>query len=277
MADNKKAPPGTVDTHLHIYGTREEYPVAPTAAFPPPFAPLEDYRKVMARIGIERAVIVQPSAYGYDNRCTMDAVLALGAKAARAVVLVDKDTPEAALERLTREGARGVRFYMLAGTALSWDKLDAIASRVQPFGWHCQLQFDGREFLEREPLLKRLPGTLVIDHTGKFLEPVRADDAAFKALLRFVESGRVWVKLSAPYETSKSGPPGYDDVGALAGALIKAAPERMVWATNWPHPGQQAKNPDEAVLLDTLARWGADEPTRRRILVDNPAKLYGSA
>jgi D-galactarolactone isomerase len=273
MAD-PKAPPGTCDTHLHIYGTKEQYPVAPTAAAPPPFAPLEAYRKVMARIGIERAVIVQPSAYGFDNRCTMDAARALG-PSARAVVLVKADTPEAELERLTREGARGVRFYMLAGTALSWDVLDGIAARVQPFGWHCQLQFDGRQFLEREAQLKRLPGTLVIDHTGKFLEPVRPDDASFKALLRFLESGRVWVKLSAPYETSKTGAPDYADVGVLASALIKAAPERMVWATNWPHPGQQAKNPDEAVLLDTLRRWGADDAVRRKILVDNPAKLYG--
>jgi D-galactarolactone isomerase len=270
-----KAPPGTCDTHLHIYGPRDVYPVAPTAAAQPPLALLEEYRKVMARLGIARVVIVQPSAYGFDNRCTMDAVQALGA-AARAVVVPPRDASDDDLARLTGAGARGFRFFMLAGTVLRWEELETQAARVQHFGWHVQVQFDGREFLERESLMKRLPGTVVIDHTGKFLEPVAPDHAAFKALLRFVESGRVWVKLSAPYETSKAGPPDYADVGALARALIKAAPERMLWATNWPHPGQ-AKRPDEGVLLDTLLHWCDDETVRRKILVDNPAKLYGFA
>jgi D-galactarolactone isomerase len=159
---------------------------------------------------------------------------------------------------------------------LPWEALDAVAARVQPFGWHAQLQFDGREFLQHEAAVRRLPGTLVVDHVGKFLEPVPADHPAFMALLRLVEEGRTYVKLAAPYETSKKGPPHFDDVGALAKALIRAAPERMLWASNWPHPSAPADGkPDDAVLLDMLLDWAPDEATRKTILVDNPARLYG--
>ena len=124
-------------------------------------------------------------------------------------------------------------------------------------------------------MLRRLPCDLVIDHTGKFLEPVAADHPAFRTLLSLVETGRVWVKLSAPYETSKEGPPHYMDVGRLARELIRAAPERMVWATNWPHPSVQPSSPDDGMLLRTLLHWAEDDAIAHRILVDNPAQLYG--
>ena len=125
-------------------------------------------------------------------------------------------------------------------------------------------------------MLKRLPGDLVIDHVGKFLEPVTVDHPGFRTLLRLVDAGRCWVKLSAPYEVSKAGPPCYDDVGALAKALAKRAPERMVWASNWPHPSVSGKHmPDDAQLLDLLLDWVTDDAVRSRILVDNPAALYG--
>lgn len=266
------APPGTCDTHMHVYGPAKRYPEAPTSRLTPPDAPLSEYRKVMARLGVARVVVVQPSSYGFDNNCTLDAVAELG-DAARAVVVVGSDEREADLARLTGLGARGVRFHMFPGGVLSWNDLEPTAARVHAFGWHVQLQMDGRELPERVDLLARLPCPLVIDHTGKFLEPVGLDHPGFRALLRLVESGRVWVKLSAPYETSKSGPPRFEDVGALAGALAKAAPDRMLWATNWPHPSVQQK-PDDAMLLDVLGDWIGDEATIRRILVDNPAKLY---
>ena len=270
-----KAPAGACDCHMHFYGPEDRYPLAPTAPFPPPPASVEDYRRVQERLGLERVIVVQPSAYGKDNRCTMDAVAELG-EAARAVVVVDTSATDDELNRLTRDGARGIRFHMLAGGVLPWDILDEMAARVHDFGWHVQLQFDGRELPERMAALERLPGTLVIDHTGKFLEPVPPDHEAFRCLLRLVETGRVWVKLSAPYETSKVGSPRYDDVGALARELVKAAPERMLWATNWPHTGQTgARYPDDATLLDLLLHWADDDATRQRILSDNPAALYG--
>jgi D-galactarolactone isomerase len=266
------APPLTCDTHLHVYDPR--YPMAPTARSSPPVASVDDYRAVQRRLGLTRAVIVQPSAYGTDNRCTLEGMAALGADVARGIAVVDTSVTDAELERLRDAGMRGIRFLMLPGGALPWSMLDELAARVQHVGWHVQLQMDGRLLPEREQQILRWPGRIVIDHNGKFLEPVDTGHPGFRCLLRLLETGRVWVKLSAPYETSKSGPPRYEDVGRIAKALVAAAPERMLWASNWPHPGFTGQ-PDDAALLDLLLDWAPDDATRRRILVDNPAEVYG--
>ena len=266
-----KAPAGACDTHMHFYDAR--YPTAPTATMTPPDASVAEYRAVQRRLGLSRTVIVQPTTYGTDNRCTLEGIAGLGLDSTRGIATVDDSVSERELENLTSRGMRGARFHMLRGGAIPWDQLDRIAARVQGVGWHVQLQLDGRELPEREAQVRRWPGTIVIDHVGKFLEPVPLDHPAFRCLVGLVESGRVWVKLSAMYEVSKAGPPFYDDVGRLAKELIRIAPERMLWASNWPHPGHQGQ--DEAVLLDTLLDWAPDEATRARILVDNPAELYG--
>jgi D-galactarolactone isomerase len=273
-APKAKAPPGTCDCHIHIYGPTDKYPEAPTSPFPVPDAPVGAYRRMMQTLGIDRVVVVQPSAYGKDNRCALDAIAELG-PIARGIAVVDTETTDQELDRMTAAGIRGVRFHMLPGGVLPWDILEEMAARVEAFGWHVQLQLDGRNLPEREQLLTRLPGTLVIDHTGKFLEPVPVEHPGFQTLLRLVGTGRVWIKLSAPYETSKVGAPSYADVGTLAKVLIAAAPERMLWASNWPHPSAQANPPDDAVLMAALLDWMGDEATRHRILVDNPASLYG--
>jgi D-galactarolactone isomerase len=268
-----EAPPGACDTHMHIYEDR--FTLAPTAQFKPPHAPVADYLAMRQRLGLARTIVVQPSGYGLDNTCTLEALKAMG-ESARGIAVVPPEVNEAELARLTEAGMRGIRYFMLPGGILPWESLETMAARVGNFGWHVQLQLDGRELPGREALLKRLQGTLVIDHNGKFLEPVAVDDPSFKCLLRLLENGRTWVKLSAPYETSKKGPPLYPDVGALAKALVKAAPERCVWATNWPHPSvPRAQCPDDADLLDLLIDWAPDEATRNKILADNPAKLYG--
>jgi D-galactarolactone isomerase len=256
---------------MHIYEDR--FKLAPTATFRPPHSPTPAYLAMRRRLGLSRTVVVQPSGYGADNSCTLEAMAAMGASA-RGIAVVEPRVSDAELERLTAAGMRGIRYFMLPGGILPWESLEGMATRVGNFGWHVQLQLDGRLLPERESLLKRLGGTLVIDHNGKFLEPVPVDHPSFKCLLRLLENGRTWVKLSAPYETSKKGPPLYADVGALAKALVKAAPDRCLWATNWPHPGQ-ARIPDDADLLDLLLDWAPDDATRRKILVDNPAKLYG--
>ena len=267
-----QAPPGACDTHIHFYDAR--YPTAPTALMTPPDATVADYRKLQARLGLSRNVVVQPTTYGTDNRCTLEAIAALGATA-RGVATVDQSVTDAELERLSKAGMRGARFHMLPGGALPWDILEAMAVRVAAFGWHVQLQLDGRELPEREALLKRMTGTLVVDHIGKFLEIVTPDHESFRVLARLVENGRTYVKLSAPYEFSKSGPPDYAGAGVLAKALIAIAPERMLWASNWPHPSAHGGKPDDAMLLDTLLHWASDEAARQKILVDNPARLYG--
>ena len=215
-------PAGTCDCHIHAYGPAELYPEAPTSRIPATNAPIEAYREVMADLGVERVVVVQPSTYGKDNRCTLDAMAALGS-CARGIVVVDGDTTDKELARLTELGVRGVRFHMLAGGLLPWQILEVMAARIDAFGWHVQLQMDGRELPEREEALMRLPGTLVIDHVGKFLEPVPVEHPGFQTLLRLLDRGHVWVKLSAPYETSKVGPPSYADVGVLAQALVARA------------------------------------------------------
>jgi D-galactarolactone isomerase len=266
-------PDGACDTHLHVYDART--PLAPTATSTPPAeATAAHYRALRERLGLSRAVIVQPSVYGTDNRATLDGIKALGSATTRGVAVVDAEVGEAELAALTDAGMRGARFLMLPGGAIGWDQLDRIAAKVQGFGWHVQLQMDGRRLGECIAQIRSWPGRIVIDHVGKFLEPVPVDDPAFGLLLDLVATGRVWVKLSAPYEVSKSGPPHYEDVGRLAKALVKAAPERMLWASNWPHPGM-AVRPDEAALLDLLGEWAGSDDERRRILVDNPAELYG--
>ena len=271
MQPKLKAPPRACDTHMHIYDKR--FPKAATAKIEAPDASVADYLKMRARLGIERTVVVQPSTYGKDNRCTLEAMAAIG-PSARGVAVVDETVSDIELARLTKLGIRGIRFFMLGGAPLPWEILETMASRVAPLGWHVQLQLDGRDLPDHEALLNRLAATLVIDHVGKFLEPVAPDHPGFRTLLRLVDRG-AWVKLSAPYETSKIGPPLYDDVGRLAKLLVKAAPERMVWATNWPHPTPGVQVPDDAWMLDMLLDWVPDEGTRNRVLVDNPARLYG--
>jgi D-galactarolactone isomerase len=269
----ERAPAHACDTHLHFYDLR--YPLAPTARVRPPQASVDDYRAVQRRLGLERAVIVQPSAYGKDNRCTLEGIAALGLDTARGIAVFDTSITDAELEALHRAGIRGIRFLMMPGGALPWDMLDELAARVQHVDWHVQLQMDGRDLPLREAQVMAWPGRIVIDHNGKFLEPVGTDHPGFRCLLRMLDTGRVWVKLSAPYETSRRGPPRYEDVGVLAKALVDAAPERALWASNWPHPGFRHQPPDEAALLDLLLEWAPDEATRHRILVTNPAELYG--
>jgi D-galactarolactone isomerase len=266
-----QVPKGATDTHMHFYGPFDRYPFPADAQRTAPEALLVAYREVQARLGLERVVVVQAAGYRFDNAATMANVEALG-EAARAVVVVPLGTPEAELERLTKAGARGLRVFMLDGGVYDWTEIPALADMVRPFGWHLQLQLDGRELIERLDFIENLNIQLVIDHTGKFLEPVEPDHPAFQCLKRLVHEG-AYVKLSAPYETSKLGPPTYDDVGTLAKILVREAPDRMLWATNWPHPGHAPK--DEAMLLDTLLDWAPDPHTQRLILTDNPARLYG--
>jgi D-galactarolactone isomerase len=268
------APPGACDTHMHVYDHR--FPLAPTATFDPPDALVPEYLAMRQRLGIERSVVVQPAGYGKDNSCTLDAMAAIGASA-RGIAVVDETVSDAELERLTTAGIRGIRFHMLPGGVLPWEILDRMAARTRDFGWHVQLQLDGRALPEREALIRKVTGTLVIDHVGKFLEPVPPDHPSFRVLLQLLDNGRTYVKLSAPYEVSKVGLPHYDDVGALAKILVQTAPERMLWATNWPHPTPitASPKPGDADLLDMLLDWVPDEATRRKVLVDNPAQLYG--
>ncbi len=265
--------PDACDSHMHVY--EDGYPLAATATFRPPHSPAAAYRAAQRELNLARTVVIQPTGYGFDNRCTLAALAELG-KDARAVVVVPPDVAAAELESLHGAGVRGVRYMMLPGGVLPWSGLESAAAAIAPLGWHIDLQLDGRELPQREGVLRRLPCRLVIDHVGRFMGPVRPDGDAVLALCRLLDAGRCWVKISAPYESSRSGPPGYDDIAWIARLVARRYPERCLWASNWPHPNQ-VPAPANAAMLD----WGlgciADTATQRKALVANPAELYGFA
>jgi len=267
-----KTPPRACDTHMHFYD--QNVPPAPGGPPLPGNFTVPMYRELQRRLGLQRVIVVQPNAYRADNRVTLESIRAIGPDA-KGVGVVNPEVLDEEIARLTKGGIVAQRFFQLPNGSVGFDKMDQIMARVHPFGWHANIQLDGRELPKHEAQIKRLPGRFVIDHVGKFLEPVPPEHESFKALLRLVDTGRCWVKLSAPYEVSKTGAPKYEDVGRLAKALVKRAPERMLWASNWPHPGaRRDAMPDDTDLLDLLLDWAPDDATRKKILVDNPAELY---
>ena len=266
---------GACDSHVHVYDHR--YPIGPSAVLTPPDASPAEYRAVQSALGLDRVVFVQPTTYGLDNRCQLAAVAEIG-DAARAVVVIDDTTTDNELARLTSLGGRGARFHMLPGGAVPWELMHSVAELVAGYGWHIQLQLNGRELAERLDALLALPTPIVVDHVGRFMPPVEPENSAFRALLTLVDSGRCWVKLSAPYESTKGstheGAPDYPTVATLAHRLLAHAPERMLWATNWPHPGN-VDPPTPTQLLELRDAWLPTDALRRLVLVDNPAEVYG--
>ena len=266
-------PAGAVDTAMHIY--HASVPAASGGPQVPGDFPESAYQTVQKRLGIKRVVVVQPNAYQDDNRVSLEAIRALG-PSAKGVGVVKPGVSDAEIARLTKGGIVAQRIFQMQWGAVGFDRMHEVMARVRPFGWFATIQLDGRELPQWEDTIKRLPGRFVIDHIGKFLEPVAVDSEPFKSLLRLVDTGRCWVRLAGAYETSKTGAPSYEDVSRLARTLVKHAPERMIWASNWPHPSApKDRIPDDADLLDLLQDWAPDEAVRRKILVDNPAELYG--
>jgi D-galactarolactone isomerase len=267
-----EAPLNACDSHIHIYDTTT--PLVPWTTTPgPAWATVSGYRDVQKRLGLTRAVVVQANAYGTDNTCTVNAIAELGLDKARGVATVDADVTDAELKRLDEAGIRGARVHLLSGGFLTFEKLELIAAKIAKFDWHIVLQMDGRFLHEREAMLRNLPCTLVIDHIGKFLEPATVEHEGFRALLRLLSNDRTWLKLCGPYEVSKSGGPHYADTSALAKAAAAHKPDRMVWASNWPHVWVK-ELPDDQLVLDILQEWIPDEKLRNMALVDNPAMLY---
>jgi D-galactarolactone isomerase len=268
-----KAPPNACDCHMHIYDSR--FPVAPNAKLRPPDATVDAYRLLQKRIGTTRNVVVTPSTYGTDNSCTLDAMAKLGATV-RGVAVVDTSVADGELKRLNDLGIRGIRFNLVQSGATTIDMLEPLSKRVNDLGWHVQIHMLGDQIVEIADLLERLPSPIVFDHRARIPEPAGVDHPAFALVLKLLDNGRTWVKLSGAYMDTRNGPPAYADVSKVAQAYVKAAPERMVWGSDWPHPTEKADaKPDDAVLFDLLADWAPDEAIRNRILVANPAALYG--
>lgn len=268
-----KAPAGACDTHMHIYNSA--YPASSKAwLFPPDFS-VDDYRKVQARIGLQRTIIVQPVTYGFDNRCTLDSVAMFGDDA-RAVVTVPIGISNDELEQLWQRGARGLRYHQMHGSMTEWADVPVMAERIRGTGWHLQIQFDGLEFPQREALIARLPCTVVIDHMGRYSENVAVEHPAVQSLLRVARRENVYVKLSGAYHIGHPTGPDYKEVAPIARALVELSADRLLWGSDWPHPTETAATmPDDADLLDLLLAWAPDAGSRQAILSDNPARLYG--
>lgn len=271
-----RAPDRTCDCHMHIFGPAAKYPWSAARGYTPPDALLDDYRRVQERLGLERTVVVQPSVYGTDNSCTRDAVLALGADG-RGVAVLAPDVDEASLRALDDDGFRGARFNLVSKGGVGFEGVEALAAKLAPFGWHLQFFIDRDTLFENRERLSRLPVELVFDHFGS-VDPARnADQPAMRALLRLLDGGRAWVKISGAYRVDH-GPAPWPQATPFARRLIAEAPERLVWGTDWPHPMVDGPMPNDGDLIDALWAWcEGDARLYRRILVENPARLYGFA
>ena len=268
-----QVPPGSCDTHAHVFGPAEKYPYRPDRDYTPPDAPLAEFERMLRILGMERAVLVQPSVYGTDNSAQLDAIAATTLEM-RGVAVVEEDISDRELERLHAAGVRGVRFNLKLPAGLPLNALGSLAERIKDLGWHIQFYMDVNAFPDLEPMLAALPVDSVIDHMGMVPPGQGMAHPGFQGLLNLLGEGRCWVKLSGAYRISKQGSP-YADVAPLARTLIETAPERMVWASDWPHPGLEVPIPNDGDLCDQLADWAPDPEVRRKILVDNPAVLYG--
>jgi predicted TIM-barrel fold metal-dependent hydrolase len=267
-----RVPPNTADCHFHIYDNR--FPPA-AGGLPAPDASPDDYRALQARLGTTRGVVVQPSLYGTDNRPTLEGIAALGPNF-RGIAVVNTSVSDAELKRLHDLGIRGIRFNLAQAGATTLDMLEPLSRRVDALGWHCQINMPGDKIAAAADAFLKIRGTLVFDHLAHCPQPAGIESDTFKLMRRLLDQGNTWVKLTGLYADTKIGPPGYADTVAVARAFAAAAPSRCVWGTDWPHPTEsQSNKPDDAVLLDLLPAIVPDEATRTRILVDNPAELYG--
>lgn len=275
QAPKKKAPPGACDCHIHIVGPVEHYPLSEQRAYTPAEASLSQYEHVQTILGTERVVVVQPSFYGTDNRCTLDALKHFGLQRSRGIAVIEPTVSDAELQNMHEAGIRGVRINLVTAGGPPVDHLTKMAERIAPLGWHTQVYVDGEQLAELALLLHRLPTDVVIDHMGHIPTAWGVGHPAVDMLCALLDNGRTWVKLCG-YRSSSTGYP-FADVDPLATRLVKAAPERCVWGTDWPHPSFESTLPDDGELLDALLRWAPTPALQQRILVDNPARLYGFA
>jgi 2-pyrone-4,6-dicarboxylate lactonase len=265
------------DCHAHILGPASAHPYSPKRVYTPPDCLLPDYERMLAALGLERAVLVQPSVYADDNTVLLAALERAGGRF-RGVAVVASDVPDAELERLHARGVRGLRANVVdvqgrAPGALPLPALRALAERVAPLGWHLELLLHVDEFPGLDRALADFPVDVVLGHLGYMSTARGMADPGFRALLRLLERGRCWVKLSGPYRISAAPLP-YADATPFARALAQTRLDRLLWGSDWPHVMLKGAMPNDADLLELLGSWLPEETDRRRVLVDNPEKLY---
>jgi predicted TIM-barrel fold metal-dependent hydrolase len=267
-------PPGATDTHFHLFGDPSRYSFVDLREYTPPMITPVMARHLFDTLGIGRAVVIQPSVYGEDNRAQLEGAAEVGIPV-RAVIVAPYSITDRELDRLHEQGARGLRFILAHPGGLALSDLEPFAERIKDRGWHIQFLAKGAQLLELAPRIEKLPCPVVIDHMGMFRPADGVAQPAFQTVLRLMRQGH-WVKLSGAYRLSQEQPP-YRDLIPYAQELVAARPDRIVWASDWPHAFVKGKMPNTTDLLDMLGDWVPDETARRRILVDNPAALYGFA
>ena len=271
-------PPLACDSHAHICGPQARHAYYPERLYTPPDCLLPDYQHMLATLGVERAILVQPSIYGTDNTVMLAAMQAAGPQF-RGVAVVADDAAERDLKRMHATGVRGVRVNIVdvkdrqAGT-LPLDALKKLALKVKPFGWHMEFLMHVDEFPDLDRALADFPVDTVYGHLGYMQTGQGLAAPGFLALLRLMQSGKAWVKLSGPYRISAQPLP-HADTNAYAHALLAAAPRQVIWGTDWPHVMVKTPMPNDGDLCDMLAGWIPDAALRKQVLVDNPARLYG--
>jgi 2-pyrone-4,6-dicarboxylate lactonase len=267
-----RLPPGATDCHSHVVGPPEQWKTIPDRRYEPEQGPLPAYIEILSELGIARCVLVQPSIYGTDNGCQLDAMRALGPQRARGIAVVAEDVSDTALRQLDDAGMRGLRFNLKSG-GLGLAALDAMARKIAPLGWHIQLFTAADVIAEIAPRLRSLPVPVVFDHMGGPEIAAGIAQPGFQALLALLRDGTAWVKLSGAERLSAQ-PNGYDDVVPYATALIAAAPQRALWGLDWPPSRFFKVKPQPADWIVQLRKYTTDPATLDRILVANPAELY---
>ena len=268
-------PPGSCDSHFHVFGPGPVFPYAAERTFTPHDAPKAALLDLHAFLGFDRGVFVQSSCHGTDHAALVDLLTTTGGRY-RGVALLAPDTPPTEVARLDAAGVRGVRFNFLPhlGGYPRRDDIDAVLRLVAPFGWHVAIHVTGRDLLACRDVVTAIDARVVIDHIGRVDVTEGSEGAAFTALRRLVDRGNVWVKLSGVDRVSRAGPP-FGDAVALARMLAAHAPERVVWGSDWPHPNVERFVPNDGMLVDLIPEIAPDAAMRRRMLVDNPAELFG--
>ncbi|MHC3473601.1 amidohydrolase family protein [Streptomyces sp. 7R007] len=267
-------PPGSCDAHCHVLGPAAVFPYAPERTFTPIDAPKEQVAALHVHLGLSRAVVVQSSCNGFDHRVLVDA-LAAGGGRLRGVALIGESTTRAAIEELHGAGVRGFRLNFLPHLrpAPTREEIDSVLERVAGLGWATEIHVEGQDVARYEPLIRSLPGRVVIDHLARVDLADGPRSPALRSLGALLDTGDVWLKVSGVDRVSRQGPP-YADAVALAAALVAHAPERVVWGTDYPHVNIEGAAPDDGLLVDLLADIAPDPELLRRLLVDNPAELF---
>ncbi|HVY03614.1 MAG TPA: amidohydrolase family protein [Caulobacterales bacterium] len=268
-------PPGAVDAHCHVFGPAALFPFAPERKYTPCDAGKDKLFALRDHLGFDKNVIVQATCHGKDNRATIDAVKAANGRA-RGVATVGEEITERELAAMDEAGIRGVRFNFLKRLAdfTPHDVLRRIADKVAPFGWHIVVYFEAPDLEELKPLFTSLPTKVIVDHMGRPDVKLGVDHPQFQAFVNLLrDHDTIWSKVSCPERLSLSGPP-YDDVVPYARAIVEAFPDRVLWGTDWPHPNLKSHMPDDGALVDFIPRIAATPALRRKLLVDNPTRLY---